>query len=307
MIGCFGKVPASADFVSLNGALPEVCEFDLWLQNGLGRMQAEADWRERFDALPVCFFCYRSRSGQWLLGGFISSRDTSGRRYPFMVFQSIRVEHDGQFVSPHILSELFAGQIKPLLMQAAQGSDMAELFARIKAMRGWTAQDLDLYRRVHEKFLRDFNLHDVARPLRHSYPEFDTQAGMASLYRLRAALKHGQPAAINLPLPAQSGLKRPMADLWCTLLSRLRGSAGMPDVSVLVDNFMRPGLLCFASRGCDEVYRVLTGVAGAHERYNLLDPLPQPAASGALALPADDLALNDFIERFASARDEQYR
>ncbi|MBI6926067.1 type VI secretion system-associated protein TagF [Pseudomonas putida] len=306
MIGCFGKVPASADFVSLNGALPEVCEFDLWLQNGLGRMQPQADWRERFDALPVCFFCYRTRTGHWLLGGFISSRDTSGRRYPFMVFQSIRMDHDARFVSPHILCELFAAQIKPLLMQAAQGADMAELFGQIKAMRGWTARDLDLYRRVHEKFLHDFNLRDVARALRHSYPEFDTQAGMASLYRLRTALQQAHTAPICLPLPAQSGLKRPMADLWCTLLSRLRGSAGMPDVSVLVDNFMRPGLLCFASRGSDEVYRLLTGIADTSERHDLLDPLPYPSSGSPLALPADDLALNDFIARFASARDEQY-
>lgn len=306
MIGCFGKVPASADFVSLNGALPEVCEFDLWLQNGLGRMQAQPDWRERFDALPVCFFCYRSRAGQWLLGGFISSRDTSGRRYPFMVFQSIRTASDARFVSPHILCELFAAQIKPLLMQAAQGADMSELFNRVKAMRGWTSQDLDLYRRVHEKFLHDFNLRDVARPLRHSYPEFDTQAGMASLYRLRTALQQAHTAPICLPLPAQSGLKRPMADLWCMLLSRLRGSAGMPDVSVLVDNFMRPGLLCFASRGSDEIYRLLTGVASSSERHDLLDPMPYASAGSPLALPADDLALNDFIERFASARDEQY-
>ncbi|WP_371321869.1 type VI secretion system-associated protein TagF, partial [Pseudomonas alliivorans] len=74
MIGCFGKVPASTDFVSLNGAMSEVCEFDLWLQNGLGRMQVRDDWRELFDELPVCFFSYRSRTGQWLLGGFISSR-----------------------------------------------------------------------------------------------------------------------------------------------------------------------------------------------------------------------------------------
>ncbi|MCQ9473316.1 TagF domain-containing protein, partial [Pseudomonas alliivorans] len=54
--------------------MSEVCEFDLWLQNGLGRMQVRDDWRELFDELPVCFFSYRSRTGQWLLGGFISSR-----------------------------------------------------------------------------------------------------------------------------------------------------------------------------------------------------------------------------------------
>ncbi|MEE4621760.1 type VI secretion system-associated protein TagF [Pseudomonas alliivorans] len=305
MIGCFGKVPASTDFVSLNGAMSEVCEFDLWLQNGLGRMQVRDDWRELFDELPVCFFSYRSRTGQWLLGGFISSRDASGRRYPFMVFQSVKADQE-LFFSPHTLCELFAGQIKPLLMQAAQGADIEQIFARIRAMRSWTSQDLDLYRRVHEKFLADFNLRDVARPLRHSYPEFNTQSGLESLYRLRKALRNQAPQAISLPLPAESGLKRPMADMWCTLLSRLRGKSGMPDVSVLVDSFMRPGLLCFPSRGSDEIYRILTGISSIADRYNLLDPSPEPQSAAALALPDDHLALNDFIERFVSARDEPY-
>ncbi len=306
MIGCFGKVPASADFVSLNGALPEVCEFDLWLQNSLGRMQTREDWRELFDELPLCFFSYRSRNGQWLLGGFISSRDASGRRYPFMVFQSIKVDSSDPFTNPHTLCELFAGQIKPLLMQGAQGADIEQIFARLRTMRLWTAKDLDLYRRVHDKFLMDFNLRDVSRPLRHSYPEFGTQSGLASLYKLRKAMRNNEPPAISLPLPAESGLKRPMADLWCTLLSRLRGKTGMPDVSVLVDSFMRPGLLCFPSRGNSEMYRMLTGIAAPEDRYNLLDPLPEPASAASLVLPADHLALNDFIERFIDARDEQY-
>ncbi|UZJ58422.1 type VI secretion system-associated protein TagF [Pseudomonas sp. KU26590] len=306
MIGCFGKVPASADFVSLNGAMPEVCEFDLWLQNSLGRMQTREDWRELFDELPVCFFSYRSRNGQWLLGGFISSQDASGRRYPFMVFQSIKVDSSDPFINPHTLCELFAGQIKPLLMQGAQGADIEQIFARLRTMRLWTANDLDLYRRVHDKFLMDFNLRDVSRPLRHSYPEFGTQSGLASLYKLRTAMRNNEPPAISLPLPAESGLKRPMADLWCTFLSRLRGKTGMPDVSVLVDSFMRPGLLCFPSRGNSEMYRMLTGIAAPEDRYNLLDPLPEPASATALLLPADHLALNDFIERFIGARDEQY-
>lgn len=306
MIGCFGKVPASADFVSLNGAMPEVCEFDLWLQTSLGRMHTREDWRELFDELPVCFFSYRSRSGQWLLGGFISSRDASGRRYPFMVFQSIKVDPNDPFLNPHTLCELFAGQIKPLLMQAAQGADVEQIFARLRTMRLWTSKDLDLYRRVHEKFLMDFNLRDVSRPLRHSYPEFDTQSGLASLYRLRKSMKTNEPAAISLPLPAESGLKRPMADMWCTLLSRLRAKAGMPDVSVLVDSFMRPGLLCFPARGNSEMYRMLTGIAAPEARYDLLDPLSSPTSAASLVLPADHLALNDFIERFVSAQDEQY-
>ncbi|MEX5695054.1 type VI secretion system-associated protein TagF, partial [Pseudomonas syringae] len=69
MIGCFGKVPASPDFVSLHGAADDVCEFDAWLQGALAALRPLEDWRELFDGLPLCFFCYRARSGSWLLGG----------------------------------------------------------------------------------------------------------------------------------------------------------------------------------------------------------------------------------------------
>ncbi|WP_122604029.1 type VI secretion system-associated protein TagF, partial [Pseudomonas viridiflava] len=59
MIGCFGKVPASPDFVSLHGASDDVCEFEAWLQGALASMQQSEDWHTLFDRLPVCFFNYR--------------------------------------------------------------------------------------------------------------------------------------------------------------------------------------------------------------------------------------------------------
>ena len=77
MIGCFGKLPSSADFVSLHGAAEEVCEFDAWLQSSLAAMRYRDDWQALFDALPMCFFTYRARNGNWLLGGLLSSRDES--------------------------------------------------------------------------------------------------------------------------------------------------------------------------------------------------------------------------------------
>lgn len=55
MIGCFGKLPASADFVSLHGAAEEVCEFDAWLQGALAAMRHRDDWPTLFERLPVCF------------------------------------------------------------------------------------------------------------------------------------------------------------------------------------------------------------------------------------------------------------
>lgn len=163
MIGCFGKLPASADFVSLHGVLPEVAEFDLWLQRTLVDLDQSAQWQSHFDELPLCYFSFVSTTGAWLLGGVVSSHDSSGRRYPFFIFQLVRPSDSG--LNAHTLSEVFAAQIKPLLIDASQGLDAASVFQQLKALRPWDLADVALYRRVHVKFLDDFELRDVANAL----------------------------------------------------------------------------------------------------------------------------------------------
>ncbi|MDB6141984.1 MAG: Type secretion system protein ImpM [Pseudomonas sp.] len=306
MMGCFGKVPADADFVSLNGALDEVCEFDLWLQSGLVQLQEHESWRGLFDRLPVCFFSYRGRSGTWLLGGFTSSKDASGRRYPFMIFQSISAEHVERVRSPHTLCELFAEQIKPLLVKASRGGPPQELFTQVNALRPWSEEDLDLFQRVHEKFLNDFNMRDVVLSLQHAYPEFIGNATLHRLLGLRETTYRNSPLAIRLPLPAEQGLKRPVADLWCTWVERLSGGKRAPDISVLIDDFMRPALLCFPTREVDSVYRVLTDIASREERYDVLEPFEVFNENrNTLVLPSEGLSLRDFMDCFDSALGER--
>ena len=105
----------------------------------------------------MCFFSYRARSGNWLLGGLISSRDASGRRYPFFIFQTLKASEAEPLVNPFTLGELFSGQIRPLLHMAVQGESTSALFERIKALRPLQGQDFELFRRVHDKFLVNFN------------------------------------------------------------------------------------------------------------------------------------------------------
>lgn len=52
MIGCFWKIPASADFVSLHGALPEVAEFDQWLRH-LVDLDHSEQWQARLTNCTV--------------------------------------------------------------------------------------------------------------------------------------------------------------------------------------------------------------------------------------------------------------
>ncbi len=298
MIGCFGKLPSSADFVSLHGAAEEVCEFDAWLQSSLAAMRHRDDWQALFDALPMCFFNYRARNGNWLLGGLLSSRDASQRRYPFFIFQLLRGEQSLALVNPFTLSELFSAQIQPLLHQALQGADSNSLFEQVKALRPLQVQDLDLFRRVHAKFLHDFSFADIARALHGSWPQFDSDTALARLQLCRASLHGDFAGGIELPLPAERGLKNPTADLWLTWLTRMGRHPGVPAVSLLADDFMHPRLYCFPARHANLAYRLLSGCADSQQHLELLQPLP------ALPVTRDyDRPLEHIIDRFVDALD----
>ncbi|HEN8800313.1 type VI secretion system-associated protein TagF [Pseudomonas sp. CM25] len=298
MIGCFGKLPSSADFVSLHGAAEEVCEFDAWLQSSLAAMRDRDDWQALFDGLPMCAFNYRARNGNWLLGGLLSSQDASQRRYPFFIFQLLKGEEGTALVNPFTLGELFSAQIKPLLHQAVQGADCTRLFAQIQALRPLQAQDLDLFRRVHAKFLHDFSFADVARALHGSWPSFDSATALARLQASHAALHSDFDGGIELPLPAERGLKNPTADLWLTWLTRMSGQPGVPAISLLADDFMHPRLYCFPARHASSAYRLLSGCAEARQHLGLLGPLP-----GAAHQHAYDRPLEHVIDQFVDALD----
>lgn len=90
--GCLGKLPLHGDFIRYNAALPEVREFDEWIQQGIyqGYNELDSRWDSSFDAAPVSRFIYCSpRSKRILAGLFKPSVDKAGRRYPFMVYTVI--------------------------------------------------------------------------------------------------------------------------------------------------------------------------------------------------------------------------
>ncbi|WP_445003715.1 type VI secretion system-associated protein TagF [Halomonas mongoliensis] len=299
MIGYFGKVPGSADFVAHNAAYRDVRELDGWLQGALAWMaEGVADWQAYFDALPTCFFHFRASSGQWLLGGMQSSCDASGRRYPLLIFQRLDVAPgaEGQ-VGVHTLSETFAGQLGSLLQRTVQGdASVQELHVAIEGLRGLDEADLRLHQRLQGRFLADVRYQDLARALAPGFPEFVASAFALRMQALRQRLQGGEALAAVMPLPAERALKRPAADLWLHWLER--GGRAPAKASLLADDFMRPRLWRFA-RADREAFRLLAGLAPVDARCDVLEAFPQFEPRWAeVTPPAAELDMGTYITCF---------
>src|ERR1700731_1522616 len=94
-IGCFGKLPATGDFVRLNAGGDEVAAFDRWLGGSIDHPRhALGTQFESADANPVSLFIYRGGAKgdelptRGLVGAWCASGDNAGRHYPMIVFGS---------------------------------------------------------------------------------------------------------------------------------------------------------------------------------------------------------------------------
>lgn len=300
MIGCFGKIPAKADFIGFNASCAVIQELDRWLQNALLRFLDHDDWQPRFDALPVCFFTYRAQDGRDVMGAMISSLDAAERRYPFFIFQVLKAEADDA-VSPciHTMAETFAGQVRQILTDSVHGNTGVDPVSAVQEMRALNGQDLALYERIYARFLSDYSFDDVARSLKDGWPEF---VSGAFLYRLHYALStwaDGGDKVIVLPLPAERGLKRPVADLWQQWAGKAC-TAATPFMSLLIDDFMRPKLLLMPIRErVEQFYEVLSNPCNQQLCIDLLSPFSEDEQHpGNLSLPDTGLSLAECMDCF---------
>lgn len=92
-VGCFGKLPLAADFLSQHAGLPEAVGLERWLQEGvnLARTRFGARGDDLLRGMPHVRFHFWRNSPELALTGVMSpSRDQSGRLFPFSVFAQAR-------------------------------------------------------------------------------------------------------------------------------------------------------------------------------------------------------------------------
>lgn len=133
---CFGKLPIAGDFLRGDGAAPEFRELDDWIQHGSYESQQRIhdDWQQRFDALPRTKFLWTNGHGVVLAGFWQSSRDSVGRRYPFLLgVRLAKVKPQDYAALPFALADYFR-DAKALLDSEFAGHNVVSAIEAAQAL-----------------------------------------------------------------------------------------------------------------------------------------------------------------------------
>src|SRR5690349_18963541 len=94
-IGCFGKIPATGDFIRLNAGGDELAAFDRWLGSGIdfARRFLGAQFEQCYAPSVGLFVFHADAKGdeppaRGMVGVWAASGDNAGRLYPMTVFGS---------------------------------------------------------------------------------------------------------------------------------------------------------------------------------------------------------------------------
>lgn len=93
VVGCFGKLPATGDFIRHNGGLDELAAFDRWMSGAIdfARRSLGAEFEPAYHRSVGLFLFRPEPAGQddpprALIGAWAASGDNAGRLYPMTVF-----------------------------------------------------------------------------------------------------------------------------------------------------------------------------------------------------------------------------
>ncbi|WP_079436623.1 type VI secretion system-associated protein TagF [Zoogloea sp. LCSB751] len=86
----YGKLAGHADFISENGQQKLISLIDAWLSRAMEQLSHYPDWKSSYDNAGAIDFAFVSQASQLtLIGSLRPSRDTSGRRFPFLIAATI--------------------------------------------------------------------------------------------------------------------------------------------------------------------------------------------------------------------------
>ena len=157
IVGYYGKLPLSPEFLRLHAAGPEVRWLDDWLQRGM--LYAKSKEGPRWPALIAQsdfwnFLYVPSEQGRIVCGVLFASQDKAGRSFPFLTFQLFdRASLSGKpWLMPIVAAEFLETTMK-LLQRLRQDLDWAE-FCRSLETVGGTSSNVESHAERFAQYLR---------------------------------------------------------------------------------------------------------------------------------------------------------
>jgi type VI secretion system ImpM family protein len=221
-LGCYGKLPCRGDYVRLRAESSVTHVYDRWLEDGLAAVEnADGSLPKRLDRASPARIAMPLPDGDSLLVGVMApSHDKVGRRFPVLVFTTVRFsDYAGDLSLPPIgfdgFFDVALGIAARLL--SAKSLEHAEQIVSAGEFR------LDLGRE-EERVFRTFAARPAPDFLTASFPARPPNARAAGLVEAVQRLRATAGDAPNLLIPAVTG----SVDLafWLALVRRLGKPAG---------------------------------------------------------------------------------
>jgi type VI secretion system protein ImpM len=228
----FGKLPSRGDFVrsTRDGNLTQT--LDRWITNSLEQLTTAPDWKQHFDALPaVEFIVAGSRSSTILTGRMVASRDSSGRRYPFLIARSVRSDTPLDVLPSLPLCLLPTWVAMEQLIESAQNaSDIEDALERIDLAQLHIETDLAGIAERHGQYLQNTTIGHVQQLLTGSGNNTNLRQSIIALGLLLQPLLTSGPGGatkgLALPLPGNTSAAVQIASFWLGLVAPFLARAG---------------------------------------------------------------------------------
>ncbi|WP_205231554.1 type VI secretion system-associated protein TagF [Azospira oryzae] len=246
-----GKLPNRADFVRLNAVHPVVGEFDGLVQTALEQMSAGLGWETRYDAAPRTDFYYTSADKRWVFyGGWQASRDSSGRRYPFVAgvirpVEDLSAEASLVPISLEVFFDGLHSQIANAIDNSVEAVSCREFLQANCVAEARNDADKGLARGLVRQFLESHTVAELEGFLVATGIPSLQQALLNIAFYLAFLRRYENPAVIQeiaLPLPVGKGEGALYASTWLTLLTALWGKKPWTGSYFLHAGTSAPGL-----------------------------------------------------------------
>lgn len=320
-ISYFGKLPSRGDFLKAptnNHQL--IAGLDQWANAALEALAQDVAWKQLYDKAPALDFALLgSRSQVAIAGHLISSKDESGRRFPFISATSLEVAKPLTFMarSQQAFGRLWSRLAKVSQQAVMEGADAQAILQQLAADPSRVNRQPEGHDQAFQDFLEMQTLGSLQQLLNSSTRQTSVRRILLALGLLlrpvMGAGSSGMGKGLTLPLPSDPMYQSLAACFWLDLIA---GFLGRADFRLLVLRRQGPNaLLAVSFKGFEP--HCLSAMYDDHKQAASYVPLDDPDwvddhlhSDGSLSKLAtytehDDLSLNTarntFRETFLGA------